>query len=251
MLLPIQDVARRTGVTSRALRHYGDVGILPPTKTDGSGRRFYDEAALVRLQRILVMRELGMGIPAIREAIEAQTADPEALTAHLAQLQRESRRILTLMTAVEQTLDAIQTKGALMVDTMFDGFQHEQYESEVRERWGDQAWDDGNDWWSALDADDRQGFLERHRSLQDAYDAAIAQRLTADAPQVQLIAARHVEWIAAGWQGRSPDADAVKGLAEMYVADARFAKNYTREHEQGAEFVRDALCHYADRSMQS
>ncbi len=249
MLLSIQDVAKITGVTSRALRHYGDVGILSPTRTDHSGRRFYDEAALVRLQRILVMRELGLGIPAIREAIEQHTPDATALETHLGQLRREAKRIRALITAVETTLDALHTEGTLMAETMFDGFQHAQYESEVRERWGDQAWEDGNAWWSALDPADRQGFLDRHLALQDAYDAAIAAGLDADAPQVQSIAQRHVEWIAAGWQGRTPDAAAVRGLADMYVADPRFAKNYTRAHENGAEFVRDALHAYADRSM--
>jgi len=49
----IQDIARLAGTTSRTLRHYGEVGILPPSRTGSNGYRYYDERALARLQRIL------------------------------------------------------------------------------------------------------------------------------------------------------------------------------------------------------
>jgi len=50
----IQDVARSAGTTSRTLRHYDDIGLLPPSRVGGNGYRYYDEDALVRLQRILL-----------------------------------------------------------------------------------------------------------------------------------------------------------------------------------------------------
>ncbi|MBN8881039.1 MAG: MerR family DNA-binding transcriptional regulator, partial [Salana multivorans] len=49
----IQDVVRRTGVTSRTLRHYDAIGLLPPSFVAVGGIRHYDDDALVRLQRIL------------------------------------------------------------------------------------------------------------------------------------------------------------------------------------------------------
>ncbi len=47
----IQDIARLAGTTSRTLRHYGDVGLLEPTRIGSNGYRYYDEQALARLQR--------------------------------------------------------------------------------------------------------------------------------------------------------------------------------------------------------
>lgn len=134
-----------------------------------------------------------------------------------------------------------------MTEHMFEGFDHTQFEQEVRERWGDSAWAKSNDWWSRQSDAERVGFAKQHEALQDDYDAAIAAGLAASSPEVQDIAARHVAWIAIGWQGKQPTAEAVRGLADMYVADARFAKNYTRAHISGAEFVRDALHAYAER----
>ena len=51
----ISDVARHAGTTSRTLRHYGDVGLLQPSRVGVNGYRYYDEGALVRLQRILLL----------------------------------------------------------------------------------------------------------------------------------------------------------------------------------------------------
>ena len=59
----IQEIAKLAGTTSRTLRHYDDLGLLPPTRIGGNGYRYYDEAALVRLQRIMLLRELGSDCP--------------------------------------------------------------------------------------------------------------------------------------------------------------------------------------------
>ncbi len=243
---PIQEVARLAGVTSRALRHYDAVGLLAPSRTDRGGRRFYDGPALVRLQRILLLRGLGLGIPAIAEVLAGDAEDVEARERHVAQLRRERRRLDAQIASVTTTIDALSRGEVPMAEQMFEGFDHSRYEQEVRERWGDAAWQRGDDWWKRLGEDERRQFGEQHLRIQDDYDAAIAAGESAAGETAQRIAARHVDWIAIGWQGRRPEAGAIRSLADMYVADPRFAANYTRAHAHGAEFVRDALHVYAD-----
>ena len=68
----IQEVARLTGTTSRTLRHYDDIGLLPPSRVGANGYRWYDDDALVRLQRILLLRELGLGLDPIRRLLDEQ-----------------------------------------------------------------------------------------------------------------------------------------------------------------------------------
>ncbi len=79
----IQDIARLAGTTSRTLRHYDDVGLVKPSRIGGNGYRYYDADALVRLQRVLLLRELGLGIPAIGEVLAGQRDDSAALRTHL------------------------------------------------------------------------------------------------------------------------------------------------------------------------
>ena len=88
----IQEVARLAGVTSRTLRHYGDAGLVPPSRTGAGGIRYYDADALVRLQRVLLLRGLGLGIPAIAEVLAGQTDDAAALGVHLERLRAEHAR---------------------------------------------------------------------------------------------------------------------------------------------------------------
>ncbi|MFI1257366.1 MerR family transcriptional regulator, partial [Streptomyces netropsis] len=66
MAWSIADVARMSGVTSRTLRHYDEIGLLPPAWIGSNGHRYYEEADLLRLQQILLMRELDLGLREIR-----------------------------------------------------------------------------------------------------------------------------------------------------------------------------------------
>src|SRR5918997_4418549 len=104
----IQDVARLAGVSSRTLRHYDAVGLLPPSDVGSGGLRYYDSAAIVRLQRILLLRRLGVGIDAIREVFAQQTDEATALRAHLDQLRAEQSRVTRQIASVERTLTALE-----------------------------------------------------------------------------------------------------------------------------------------------
>jgi DNA-binding transcriptional MerR regulator len=56
----IYEIARLAGTTSRTPRYYDDIGLVPPSRIAHNGYRHYNEAALSRLQRILLLRELGL-----------------------------------------------------------------------------------------------------------------------------------------------------------------------------------------------
>src|SRR5690625_7636551 len=54
----IREVMHVTGLTSRTLRYYDEIGLLAPSSTGPGGLRRYDEAGLERLQQILLWRAL-------------------------------------------------------------------------------------------------------------------------------------------------------------------------------------------------
>ncbi len=242
MRYTIAEVAKSAGVTSRTLRHYDQIGLLPAGR-DANGYRSYDREALVRLQRILLLRELGLPLPRIAHMLEGQTDDVAALRDHLTQLHRSADRLARQIASVQHTIDGIQNKEDLVVDQVFDGFDNSQYREEVEQRWGEKAWADGDRWWRGLTDADQQAFMREHQDIAAAWAAARARELPADCEEVQQIAARHAAWIAVGWQGRRPSPEALANLAEMYVADERFAANYGGV--EGAGYVRDGLLVYA------
>ncbi|GEK79284.1 MerR family transcriptional regulator [Agrococcus baldri] len=238
----IQRIAKLAGVSSRTLRHYGTVGILEPARTDAGGMRWYDEASLGRLQRILLLRGLGVGIPAIAASLE-RASDEEALAAHLVDLEREADRVQRQIRAVEQTLRA-REKGAVMTaEQALDGFDQSQYEQEVTERWGADAWKRGQDWWKSMSDEDKRAFQQEQAAIVADFAAAKEAGEPVDSQVTQAIVLRHYRWIGGAWQQGEPNLEYFANLGDMYVADDRFGANYGGR--EGAEYVRDAMRAFA------
>jgi DNA-binding transcriptional MerR regulator len=115
-------VARAAGVSSRTLRHYDAVGLLPATAAGEGGIRRYDDRALVRLQRILLLRGAGLGLPEVRRLLDDEQDDVTALTAHLAWLEQERDRVARQLAAVRTTIARIGRGTDLDPVDTFDGF---------------------------------------------------------------------------------------------------------------------------------
>jgi DNA-binding transcriptional MerR regulator len=84
----IGEVADRTGLTRRTLRHYDDLGLLVPATRSSGDYRLYDEDDLLRLLQIQNLKALGLSLPEIAAAL----ADPDldattTLRSHLVQLE--------------------------------------------------------------------------------------------------------------------------------------------------------------------
>lgn len=244
----IHEVARATGTTSRTLRHYDAIGLLPPTSVGANGYRHYDRAALVRLQRILLLRGLGVGLADIGRVLEREVDESTALREHAAHLRRERDRLERQLVAVERTLDAIENETEIDMTEMFDGFDPAAHRDEVAQRWGDDAARASETWWAALDEAERDDARARSAALAAAWRELAARADAGESPggeAAQALAGRHVEWLSGfpGTPAASGDPAArdayVRGLGELYVADERFAANYGGV--EGAAFVRDAL----------
>jgi DNA-binding transcriptional MerR regulator len=252
----IQQIARMTGTTSRTLRHYDDIGLLPPSRVGRNGYRQYDQTALVRLQRILLLRELGLGLPQIAEVLEREASEIPALETHLAWLRQEQDRLMRQAASVESTITALRGGERLMAENMFDGFDHTRYKDEVEERWGKKAYADGDRWWRSMSAGEKAAWQQRASDLGRDWITAAESGVAPESDEAQALARRHVEWLTGipGTPATAPGGDVkayVIGLGEMYVADPRFGANYATSAggTAGAEFVRDALLVYAEAKL--
>ncbi|MGW9628801.1 MerR family transcriptional regulator [Microbacterium sp. NPDC055521] len=252
----IQEIARLAGTTSRTLRHYDDIGLLPPSRIAHNGYRHYDRSALVRLQRIVLLRELGLGLPQIAEILDRAGSEASALETHLVWLRQEQQRMQRQIVSVENTIHALREGEQIMAENMFDGFDHTRYKDEVEERWGAKAYADGDRWWRGMSAAARSAWQQRVADLGADWITAAESGIDPGSDEAQQIARRHVEWLTGipGTPAYGSGGDArgyVIGLGEMYVADPRFGANYATSAggTAGAEFVRDALRVYAEANL--
>lgn len=243
----IQEVARLTGTTSRTLRHYDAVGLLAPSRVAAGGTRWYDEAALVRLQRVLLLRDLGLGLTEIGRVLDREQDETVALRRHLRWLHDEQDRLARQVASVERTLTAREEGTGLMTEEMFDGFDHTRHRQEVEQRWGAQAYATSDAWWRGMADDERQAWQERTAGLAADWRAAAEAGTDPASDEAQALARRHVAWLTAvpgtPGHGTGSPVEYVLGLADMYVADPRFAASYGGP--SGAAFVRETLRHWA------
>ncbi|MFE3228106.1 MerR family transcriptional regulator [Nocardia sp. NPDC059228] len=241
----IQELAKVARTTSRTLRHYGDLGLLPPSRIGSNGYRYYDQESLVRLQRILLLRELGLGLPAIAEVLAGQKDTAAALRTHLELLKHEQDRIARQITSVQTTLRKTEAGEQLMANEVFDGFDHARYRDEVIERWGKDAWESGDRWWNSMSEAEKKAHLQTHVDIAADYGRAHAAGVPVDSDEVQAIVQRHYDWLGTTPTGGPVNAQYFNGLGDMYVADQRFAKNYDKHGHGTAAYVRDAMRVYA------
>lgn len=67
-LLPIGELARRTGLSISAIRYYEDKRLVEPLRTGGNQRRFL-RSDIRRLSFILIAQKLGMSLDEIQAAL--------------------------------------------------------------------------------------------------------------------------------------------------------------------------------------
>lgn len=243
----IQEVSKAAGTTSRTLRHYQDIGLLMPSRTGHNGYRYYDDEALLRLQRILLLRQLGLGLPEITKVLAGTKDTTAALRGHLELLMQERDRLELQIASVKTTIDKTERGEQLMAKEMFDGFDHTQYKEEVEERWGKDAYAKGDRWWRGMSDAERASWKEQSQQLLADWVAAGQSGLAAESAEAQALAQRQYDWLASANGGQEVSFDYFTGLGDMYVADPRFGANYGGE--QGATFVRDAMKVYADEHL--
>jgi DNA-binding transcriptional MerR regulator len=99
MFLKIGELARRAGLTVRALRHYGDIGLLVPSERSSGGYRLYDRKDVARLYRIQALRRLDLSLTEIGALLDnAAGGLSEIVERQVAQLDREIRQASALRT---------------------------------------------------------------------------------------------------------------------------------------------------------
>ncbi|MEV0584370.1 MerR family transcriptional regulator [Nonomuraea sp. NPDC050310] len=248
----IQELAARAGITSRALRHYDSTGLLTPSRVGANGYRYYDAGAVLRLQRILLMRRLGMGLPAIAKVLAEEVDAAEGLRGHIAALEEERERLDRQIRSVRQTLEVLEAGGEPRMDVMLAGF-NDYYKDEVIARWGERAFRVSNDWWHGKTLEQQRAWKRDAEDLVAAWVDLAKAGISPQSDKAQELAARHVRWLSRipgtpTFDGdRERSIEMVIGVGDMYVDDPRYAGMY--DDAAGAAFVQDALHAYARSGM--
>lgn len=247
----INKLAQMSGVTTRTLRYYDQIGLLKPARVNSSGYRLYGQREIDLLQHILFYRELDVSL----EDIAAMLHDPDfdeaaTLQSHYDKLKQKRARLEQIMATVEKTIASNKGEGIMQDNEKFDGLKEkmieeneQKYGSEIRAKYGHEKIDASNTKMMGMSREDFEAMNQLGEEIFTLLEKANA---TGDpsSDAAQKLAAKHKEWLAYSWPSYSKEAHA--GLARMYVADERFTAYYDARIPGGAEFLRDAILIYTE-----
>ncbi|MCP3763335.1 MerR family transcriptional regulator [Domibacillus sp. A3M-37] len=246
----INKLAQMSGVTTRTLRHYDQIGLLTPARINSSGYRIYGQKEVDRLQHILFYRELDVSLEDITAILNKPDFDQTAaLKNHYNKLQTKRARLDKIMVNVEKTI-AHKERGISMQDNdKFEGLKEkmieeneQKYGDEIRKKYGNETVDASN---AKLMGMSQENYVAMNKLGEEILLVLKEAYATGDpsSEKAQELAAKHKEWLMFSWPSYSKEAHA--GLAEMYVADERFTAYYDKHVKGGAQFLRDAILIYA------
>jgi DNA-binding transcriptional MerR regulator len=243
----IKQIADLAGVTTRTLRYYDQIGLLPPTEVGGNGYRYYTHESLLQLQQILFFRELDVPLDEIDMIMHHPEFNLEsALLDHKARLQKRSRRLDTLIETIERTIANLQGETKMNESEYFEGFDESQYDEEARQRWGETPqYAESRKKWASYSKQDKEAIKAEGGRITTAMVGENPNAAPGD-PQVQQAIGEYFSYLNKYFY--SSNIEFLRGLADMWAADPRFAVNYERIRPGGAAFVREAVHIYCDQN---
>jgi hypothetical protein len=123
---------------------------------------------------------------------------------------------------------------------MFEGFDPAQYEDEARERWGHtEAYRESQRRAARYTEADWREIRDEGDAIEQAFADLLRAGESATGDAARAVAERHRAHISRWFYDCSPQTQ--RGLAEMYIADDRFAQHYERRAAGLATYVHDAI----------
>src|SRR5437660_4968445 len=115
--LKVGELARRTGLTVRALHHYDEIGLLKPSLHTDSGHRLYTAGDVARLQQVLSLRQLGFSLEEVRDCLDRPGFSPlEVIGLHVARLREQMERQRKLCERLEALAVHLRAAGEVSAD---------------------------------------------------------------------------------------------------------------------------------------
>lgn len=239
----VSEISKLFGISVRTLHYYDSIGLLKPTKLTESGYRLYDEQAIVRLQNILIFREIEIPLKEIKEILEKEHLNfEEIMTAQIKLLQMKKEKIEKL---IAFALD-IKEKGEMEMNTeIFNVEEMEQYKNEVIKKWGSTS--------------EYKEYEQKMKGKTEKEQQEAMQKLMYFFQEL------------GEWKGNSPEDSKVQkkiqelqqfitehfytctneilyGLGQMYVQDERMKHNIDKAGGDGtAQFVQKAITIYCKK----
>lgn len=226
--VPVGETAARLGLTVRTLHHWDDIGLASPAERSPAGYRLYTDADLERLRRIVVYRELGLDLEAIRAIVDEPSGDvAEQLRVQRARLAQRIAQLHDLDDDLARMIEA-QERGILLSSdeqrAIFGAQWDADWPAQAREAYGASTqWQQYAERAAARSADDWAALTQ----AMTAFEADLAAAVEEGAKPGDAVANGLVERHRGLFSQYFPITRRMQVcLGRMYAADPRFTAHY-------------------------
>ena len=225
----VKDVAEIAKVSVRALHHYDEIGLLVPSGRSRAGYRLYGDDDLLRLQQIVLFRDLGLPLEEIRRALDAPGFDREKALLDVREiLASRLTETAAKLRAVDAALALVRREDSqgdpMDRRDLFEGFDPAKHETEAKARWGNtEAYAESARRTKSYTEEDWARFKEEQGAIYGAVAAAMSAGEPPTSGAAMEAADRHRQSIDRWFY--PCDATMHRGLADLYENDPRFAEN--------------------------
>jgi len=225
----LADLAR---ISIRTLHHYDDIGLLKPAWLGHNGYRYYEPPQLYRLQQVLMYREFGLGLEAIKAILDAPGFDvASALRQHRRRLVERLEQQQALIDVIDATLARLDGETNMPDKSLYqwpspqkqaeyEAWRVERYGPDMRARIAQSR--------TAADAVDGKAAAAAMAELQSVEDDLAARFASGIAPGDTALADvldRHRTWFGRRWNRECPPR-AYAGLADLYLDHPDFVARF-------------------------
>ena len=239
--MTVSEVSRMTGLSVRTLQYYDKTGLLSPAGYTDAGYRLYDDAALRKLQQIMLFRELEFPLKEIKEIMARPDLDSRKVIEQQIELLKLRREHLDDLISFAEK---IKTTG--VNDNMynkdfsaFDKSRLEEYAGRARAQWGSTPeYAQYAEKAEARSASDNERLADETMQLFAEFGAM--RSLGPEDSAVQAQVRKLQDFFCENFYDCTRDI--LRSLGEMYAAGGEFTENIDKAGGKGtAEFVSRAI----------
>ena len=244
-MFTVKQLSKMAGITPRTLHYYDEIGLLKPSRVGKNGYRYYGDDALLRLQQVLLYRELDLPLEDIKQIMGRRDFDIlSALEQHKEQLRKRMARMERLIGTVDETILHLKGKKAMSPKQIFDVFNEEQqaeYEKEAMQMYDPEVVKASYKKWNSYSKAEKQRIGDEGNAVYQ--DLIQAMPKGAASPEAQACVERWRRHMNYFW---TPNLEQLVGLAQGYNNDPRFKANFDKMHPNLAAFMLEAVTVYVN-----
>ncbi len=242
----VHEVSELAGVSARTLQYYDQIGLLRPAEYTRSGYRLYDDAAIGKLQQILLFRELEFSLKDIKAMMESPDFDSGKA------LEQQITLLLLKKEHLENLIDLARGIKAIGVNTMdftaFDTKKIDEYAAQAKASWGNsEAYREFEEKTKDCTREEERNVNVQMMTIFTEFGRHVGE--AADSSEVQGLVKKLQTFITEHFYTCTDEI--LSGLGKMYAGGGDFTKNIDAAGGAGtAVFANEAIQVYCGKMPQ-